>query len=446
MKSPGQILNVAIFAPVVPATNGGVAPFILGLLHGLKNIDDGCDKCTIVANSAEQLELLRCCGGPNMRYVIRPLSANGQILPRSSDNSVIIELVKSGLRPAVSAVRRLLAFPDGQKSRRVPISDGFFEGLGCDVIHFPMQEEFVLCALPTIYNPHDLQHLHFPQFFSPEYIAWRETIYPAGCHFAHTVVVGSQWIKDDIIRQYRINPEKIQVVPEGPPTQIYTTSSEADIARVRLKYQLKQPFAFYPAFTWPHKNHIRLLESLAFLRDSRGMTIRLVCTGSQGRDSWQRIARRIAELGLGSQVQFLGYVEEEDLAAIYRLAQFLVMPSLFEACSLPIFEAWWVGLPVVCSNATALPDQVLDAAIMFDPYSIEAIADAIARVATYPETRKTLRDRGFERVQEFNWRRTAKAYRAVYRRAALVGLTDEDRCLLEWDWMKEPQGTRDDRC
>jgi glycosyltransferase involved in cell wall biosynthesis len=115
------------------------------------------------------------------------------------------------------------------------------------------------------------------------------------------------------------------------------------------------------------------------------------------------------------------------------------MPSLFEACSLPVFEAWAEGVPVACSSATALPDQVLDATIMFDPYSIESMAEAIAKIVTDPKTQKNLRTSGFRRSKDFDWQRTAKAYRAVYRRTAGYPLTEEDRWLLSWDWMKKPQ-------
>ena len=291
------------------------------------------------------------------------------------------------------------------------------------------RSSFVLCSLPTIYNPHDLQHLHYPQFWTPSDIAWRETIYPAGCRFAHTVVVGSQWIKDDVIRQYRISPEKVQVIPEAPPTQWPPAPAPEFLTTVQNKYQLKQPFALYPAVTWPHKNHLRLLEALAYLRDACGLTLHLVCTGAR-QDFWPHIERRIDELNLGPQVKFLGFIPEEELRAVYRLSQFLVMPSLFEAISLPIFDAWAEGVPVVCSNATALPEQVQDAAVLFDPHSVEAIAHAIAKVATSVELQQRLRERGAQRVKDFHWERTARAYRAVYRRAAHFPLTEEDRWLL----------------
>jgi glycosyltransferase involved in cell wall biosynthesis len=94
---------------------------------------------------------------------------------------------------------------------------------------------------------------------------------------------------------------------------------------------------------------------------------------------------------------------------------------------------------VASSNATALPDQVLDAGLLFDPLDVPAMADAISRLATDADLRDDLREKGRRRVKDFDWDRTARAYRAVYRRAANCTLTDEDRWLLSWDWMREPQ-------
>jgi glycosyltransferase involved in cell wall biosynthesis len=102
---------------------------------------------------------------------------------------------------------------------------------------------------------------------------------------------------------------------------------------------------------------------MAYLRDCCGLTVSLVCTGSRYNSFWPQIERCIADLKLGAQVKFLGFVPDEHLRAIYRLSEFLIEPSLFEASSLPIFEAWSEGVPVACSNVSALPEQVLDAAL-----------------------------------------------------------------------------------
>jgi glycosyltransferase involved in cell wall biosynthesis len=216
-----------------------------------------------------------------------------------------------------------------------------------------------------------VQHLHYPEFFSLEELARRETAYPMACRLAHTIIVGSRWIKRDILRHYRVSPSKVQVIPLAPPTLMYPEPTERQLADVAAKYQLKRPFMFYPAVTWPHKNHIRLFHALVRLRESAGLRIPLICTGFQDPDSTPAVLRAVKRLDLSDQVRFL--------------------------------------------------------------------ANALARVHTDAQLRKELARRGYERVSDFSWERTAMAYRAVYRRAARQTLSEEDRRLLAWDWMREPR-------
>ena len=138
-------------------------------------------------------------------------------------------------------------------------------------------------------------------------------------------------------------------------------------------------------------------------------------------------------------MRFLGQIPSDELRAVYRLAQFVIIPTLFEAASGPLFEAWLEGVPVACSTVTSLPEQAGDAAFLFDPFSVEAIAGAIHRMNADENLRSELVCKGGERLKDFSWERTAKAYRAVYRRAARRPLTDEDLWLLKWDWMRDPR-------
>jgi glycosyltransferase involved in cell wall biosynthesis len=256
------------------------------------------------------------------------------------------------------------------------------------------------------------------------------------------VVVGSNWVKEDVIRQYAIHPDKIQIIPWAPPTAQYAPVSPSQVDETRKRLALPETYALYPAVTWPHKNHLRLLQAIADLRDSRGLIVNLVCTGARNA-FWPRVEREIQELNLGSQVKFFGFVPEADLLAVYRLAQFVVLPSLFEADSCPIHEAWSEGIPVASSNHTGLPDQVADAGLLFDAADATAIAEAVEKMATDARLRRQLVERGYRRVKDFDWERTAKAYRAVYRRTSGATLTEEDRWLLTWDWMREPNKSPD---
>jgi len=282
-----------------------------------------------------------------------------------------------------------------------------------------------------IYNPHDLQHLHYPQFFTQEQIAWRETIYAAGCGYAPAVAVESQWVKDDIIRQYGIAPEKISVIRWGSPTELYKLVTNRTLVDVRQEFRLPKTFALYPAQTWPHKNHIRLLEAISSLRD-QDVFINLVCTGKKN-NFWPAVKKRIRELKLEEQVRFLGFVSPTELRALYHLARFVVFPSLFEGGGFPVLEGFREETPVTCSAVTSLPEYGGDAVLFFDPTSVESIAEAVRRMGTEPELCATLRQRGSERIRLFKWERTAKAYRALYRKMAGHPLSDEERHLIASD-------------
>src|ERR1017187_2479964 len=173
-------LRVAINAQFVPEAGiGGVESVLVALIKELGDLQDGSEEYVIIING-EHNSWWKPYIGPNQR-VVSP--------PRRTTSTGKREVWRRTLQPFRrvlreiwngTGVRPVAAWP------QVPISDGFFESLNCDVIHFPYQD-FVLSAVPSIYNPHDLQHLHYPQFFSAEDIAWRETIYPAGCRFSKCV-------------------------------------------------------------------------------------------------------------------------------------------------------------------------------------------------------------------------------------------------------------------
>ncbi len=405
-------MKVALDVRVRPGEAGGVAPAVRSLVSALGRLEDGPETYTIVVGSPEQADWLAPLSN-RQRVVLRPQEARHPWL--------------RPLWPLVRRVQHTLTLP--RHWPEVPLSDGFYESLGCDLIHFPTQS-FTVCALPAIYNPIDLQHLHYPQFFDAWVIAWRETVYRAGCNLAQALIVNSEWIKQDVVRNYRVDPEKIHVIAEASPTTVPAGLDPAGLDEVRLKYSLDATFILYPAVTWPHKNHVRLFEALAYLRDQRGLRLSLVCTGSRFQPFWPELESALARLQLASQVRFLGHVPEADLRALYQLATAVALPSLFEANSLPVFEAWLAGTPVTCSNTTGLPEQVGDAALLFSPLDHVQIAEALATLVSDQGLRTAIRQRGFLRSREYTWERTARAYRALYRKVGGRPLTDEDKVLL----------------
>jgi glycosyltransferase involved in cell wall biosynthesis len=402
-------VNVALDVRVRPGEAGGVAPAVRSLVSALGRLDDGDETYTIIVGSDAQAEWLSPLGS-RQRFAMRPQETRHWLL-----------------RPMWPLVRRLQhALTVPRQWPEVPLSDGFFETLGCDLIHFPTQS-FTVCALPSIYNPIDLQHLHYPQFFDSWVIAWRESVYRTGCQLAQALIVNTEWVKQDLVRHYGVNPDKIHVIAEASPVVSIPALSEEAGRDLRKRHRLEEAFVFYPAVPWPHKNHLRLFEALAHLRDTRGLRVPLVCSGSRYAPFWPEIERGLQRFGLTSQVMFLGYLPDTELHALYRMATAVILPSLFEANSLPVFEAWQAGTPVACSNVTGLPEQAGDAALLFDPTSPIAIAEAVAALFTNRELGEDLRQRGYRRSRQFTWDNTARAYRALYRSVAgrVLGLPDD---------------------
>jgi glycosyltransferase involved in cell wall biosynthesis len=307
-------------------------------------------------------------------------------------------------------------------------SDGTVERAGVDLIHFPIQDAFVT-EVPSIYQPHDLLHVHHPDFFS----AWgwerRERIYRTHCERARMVQAMTSWGRRDLMEHYGLPEAKVQVVPWGSVLWEYPKPSGPDLDALRTRLSLPDGFLLYPAQTWPHKNHEALLDALALIREREGVTIPLICPGKRNRH-FGRIEARMRELGLEATTRFPGFVSPLELRGLYELATALVFPSRFEGWGLPVCEAFSAGLPVAASSASSLPDLVGEAGLLFDPEQPERIAESILRLWRDPVLRETLIERGRERGSQFSFDDTARLFRAHYRRLAERALSDEDRNLL----------------
>lgn len=409
-------LRIAINAQIKSWQPGGASTVLLGLIKAMGELNDSDEHYTIVT-IPQNVALLQSIAGSNQTVIAKSSPSK----PAWNTN----QQFRRQLRRLRTLFGRIFAPPVWPE---VPISDGFYEQLGCDLIHF-MHPNFVVCSLPSIFQVYDLQHLHFPQYFVPEEIVLRENMYPKGCHIAQAVVTSSQWSKHDIIEKYNTPASKIHVIQNAPPTMTYSgevTSSET----LRSRYSLPHSFIFYPAAFLPHKNHVRLLEALARLRDNDGLQINLVCTGNNAFSFFATIEEKIRLLCLEDQVQCLGFIPQEDLRGLYQLCNFVVFPSLFEGAGYPPLEAFHNNKAVCSSSATSLPEMVGNAALIFDPYSIEAIATSIKRLSLDDKLRDDLQKRGKQRLQDFSWTQTAKTYRALYRKVAYRTLNEEDRYLL----------------
>jgi glycosyltransferase involved in cell wall biosynthesis len=263
-----------------------------------------------------------------------------------------------------------------------------------DAIHFPLT-----VMLPRVRRPPaavsllDIQHLLFPEFFSRAELVYRWTVYGWSLRRARTIIAISEHVKETLVEKMAIEPERIEVIHLGLDHSLFRPSDAE-----------RRPFLLYPANPWPHKNHERLFQAFTQVRRARP-ELRLVLTGTG-----------LERLNVPDGVERRGRVSQEELAQLYQTAAALVFPSVYEGFGQPPLEAMASGLPVAASRAGALPEVCGDAALYFEPTSVDEITEAIVAVLERPDH---LVERGLRRAAQFTWDETARRHDEVYRALAV---------------------------
>lgn len=410
-------LRVCLDARLVSGDRGGVEQVIIGLADGLSRLTDASDEYMFLVDRDHE-DWLRPYVSGQCRLLASEPSSFGHPGGFLADRG----------RRAIARLKRRLGRPGAGGPIGLPPADRAVERAGVDLMHFTMQVGF-RTSIPSIFQPQDLQHIHLPEFFSPETLAERDIVYRALCDQATMVVANSRWGKRDLIDGFGLPADKVEIVPYAPVIEAYGQPSPSDLLETRAGLGLPETFALYPAKAWPHKNHLRLLEALKILRDQHGLVVPVVFTGAQnGLD--EPVREAAARLGVSEQILFTGFVDPIQLRSLYRLARLLVFPSLFEGWGMPVLEAFAAELPVASSNVTCLPDLSAGAARLFDPWDPADIAAAIGDLWTDEPKRVEMARLGLARASVFSWERTARLFRAHYRRLTKRGLTDEDLDIL----------------
>jgi glycosyltransferase involved in cell wall biosynthesis len=261
-----------------------------------------------------------------------------------------------------------------------------------------------VAPLPNVLIMPDIQHEYRPEFFSPRDLEERRRLYTASARRAAHICAISEFTRQTLIERLGITPERITTTHLAADPIFHPGSpARTDHHRVLDKHGLKAgEYLFFPGHTWPHKNHQAAVQALRVLREAYGLEPLLVCTGSP-KDAYGELLAKIQGAKLGDRVRFLGYVPMTDMPGLYLGAAALVFPSLFEGFGIPLLEAMWCECPIVCSNATSLPEIAGDAALLVDPGSPEELAHAVSRVLIEEGLRRTLVERGRRRAMDFSW-------------------------------------------
>lgn len=255
-------------------------------------------------------------------------------------------------------------FRNREIDSRIPREPKIIKELNLDGIHFCSQDAFST-NLPSIYHPHDLQHIHMPENFSTEDIGWRSLAWPYFAGAAKYVVCGSIHVANDIKEFWNIPERNIRVLRLGTSKKEIFWQAKNSETKVIL----------YPSAYYVHKNHERFLRAVKSLVDE-GLKLEVHLTG--GRTEEINIMQNlIVNLGLSSNCFQSGYISQEDLISMYLTVDMVVVPTLYESASFPILECKSLGVPVICADIDPLKNQIEDPTSRFNPYSVEEIARTI---------------------------------------------------------------------
>jgi glycosyltransferase involved in cell wall biosynthesis len=363
-------MNVLIFIPELSHDWGGVRQYTLGLLKILAQDPTNTYYIYHKTNDAEIGKLLAAY--PQLRLI-----CNDDEYYTPATKALVF------LKRGINFLSRKLRL-----NYSIQINDAIdkiCEKHSIDIIHCPYQYIPVTKRAKLIPTLHDVQEIHFPEYFTPQAIAHRKVTYTDFINRAHAVVVSYNHVKQDLVTYYKTNPDKVHVILLDMQNLWFEAYTEKD-AESLGHLHLPEKFLLYPANTWKHKNHLRVIEALKYLSDKHGTQVNIVFTGHQN-EHYTEISKRVRELGIGEQVHFLGNISNTLLYTLYKECYGVVVPTTYEAGSFPLMESMLLGVPVICSNVTSLPETIGHPDFVFDPFSVENMGTKILELWTSEEFR-----------------------------------------------------------
>jgi len=351
------------------------------------------------------------------RYTRELVSA---LLALESSHRYVIFAATGGLQSPISNLQSPIS---NTQIRTLPITDDWLARLW-HRLRLPVPVEVVTGPLDVFYSPdfvlppthrstrtlltvHDLSFLHYPEAFVPALRQYLERVVPRSIARADLVLADSASTRSDIVSLLGVSPSQVQVLYSGVSPRFRPQAEPGERERLRTCYGLgERPYVLSVGTLQPRKNYVRLVRAFASLKPKvLAPGTQLLIAGGQG---WlyQEILAEAEKHG--ERVRSLGFVDDADLPALYRHAALFAFPSLYEGFGLPVLEAMACGIPVVCSNASSLPEVAGDAALLVDPLDTDGLAAAIARALADGNLRQGMIARGLAQAAHFTWEQAAR--------------------------------------
>lgn len=335
---------------------------------------------------------------PAVQCVIFVPAADRSLFEPMPTGSMIVAVPDWMAQPVASILWHLFLYPVLLRRHR------------CDCAYLPAGNRRLgmWYGMPSVSTIHDLSQLHVEGKYDGLRMFYIRSVLSVMMRRLTRVVSVSESTRRDLVEYVRIRPERVQVAYNGADLARFAGAARScAAARIAAELDIDGPFILYTArLEHPGKNHVRLLEALALLKQRGHLSHKLVLAGSRWNGT-EVIEDTIAKLGLQHDVVITGFVENRLLPELYAAADVFVFPSLFEGFGIPLLEAMATGTPVCAANVSSIPEVVGDAALLFDPLSTDDIARQLQRLLQDGRLRQELIGRGRRQAQRFSWEEAA---------------------------------------
>lgn len=386
-------MNIGIdLTSIDPSYRGGMNTYIMGLLRGLANVGEK-HKIQLFVTAYNEYYFEKYYSDHHIEKVVFSYAGGiDRLFSAAASLSVYIGS-KSLHKKLVDTVMGAKAKIMDKKSDIIYIPT---------VILYPYTYQ-----KPTILSMHDIQQLHYPQFFSKRALISRRIQYELSAERATYLQASSQFIKDDLLSHFKyLYPEQIVVIPEGVMIEEFSSPIDNNVV---VKYGLPYNFLFFPAQLWFHKNHITVLKALNHLQQEQGLKIPMVMTGAK-KTGAEQIFSYIKDQQM-DYVYHLGTVPFTDMVALYQRARFSITASLYESSSLPFLESTAAGCPVIASDIPPNREMArILRASLFDPLNDRELAELIATIWEDDTLIRDHVDHNRVNIDYYSWDNAARHY------------------------------------
>jgi glycosyltransferase involved in cell wall biosynthesis len=281
-----------------------------------------------------------------------------------------------------------------------------------DLLHSAHDVAPRLKRMKSVVTFHDMSFFRFPAAHTLAKRLYVRLFIPPSLKHADHVIAVSEHSRRDILSCFGLDPQRVSTIHHGLPEAFTRSASDTEIRRTARRYGIHGPYILFVGLLEPRKNVARLMEAFDLVAEDHPH-IQLVLAGAPGWE-FEELLRVKERQRAANRILFTGFVPDDELPALFQGANLFAYPSLYEGFGFPVLEAMARGVPVVTSNVSSLPEIAGDSALLVNPRNVRDIGNAMARILSHDELRRTLVQKGIRRAEEFSWTRSAKAHRDVY--------------------------------